>query len=198
MPLSPDLVGSRPLLAHCLVPDAPVLVEVAPPDEALAIAYQRLNPQGAYRAIAPHEPLPHPTPCLAISDLRAIGGTAGLARYREGMTPDGQLLVYVPNAQYWRRLRGWFTESEPWGPGFLLSDIPAQIAAHFHLWDVQWDTPPFTESETAALEQFLETVRPLLPQPDRFHQITRIAGGVFRATLTPPTRPLLIHTFIGA
>ncbi|HAN46547.1 MAG TPA: group 1 glycosyl transferase [Cyanobacteria bacterium UBA8156] len=198
MPLSPDLVGSRPLLARLLVPDAAVLVEVAPPDETLARAYQRQNPRGEYRAIAPFAPLPAGAACVVISDLRAIGGAAGLAPYREGLAPDGQLLVYVPNAQYWRRLQGCLTEQEDWGPGFWLPAMPNQLAAHVHVWDVQWDTPPLTAAEAAALERFLETLRPLLPQPDRFAQVACIAGGVFAATLTPPARPLLVHTFISA
>ncbi|NJK60704.1 MAG: hypothetical protein HC918_11315 [Oscillatoriales cyanobacterium SM2_1_8] len=198
MPLSPDLVGSRPLLARLLVPDAPLLVEVAAPDAVLAEAWQRLHPQGEYRAIAPEEPLPEGTACAVIADVRAIGGAAGLGRYREGLAPDGQLLVYVPNAQYWRRLQGLVTGEEDWGPGFLLATVPSQIGECFHLWDVQWDTPPLTDEGAIAWQRLVQTVQPLVPQPDRFEQETRIAGGVFRMTAVPPSRPLLIHTFISA
>jgi glycosyltransferase involved in cell wall biosynthesis len=233
----PDLDTLNANLLNLLPADAEIILEIGCGAGAMGAQYKRINPFGQYMGL---EADPSSRVVAAsyldfvatsISELPIQPGEvdcivyrntlksspdllASLQEHLQWLRPNGQVIAYVPNLQYWQRLnkllRGkWEDESEfRHGTSQLhfltlesIKDIFSQSG--LHIYEFQTDYPAIATEEAQQLDRFLQAALPLVQYlglpPENFKMTSQAIAYLVKATKSALSVPrLLVQTFIAA
>lgn len=231
----PDTFNAN--LLNLLPADAEIILEIGCGAGAMGAQYKRINPFGQYMGIeadlsnkevaASHLDFvattisdlpiqPGEVDCIVYSNTLKSSPDllASLQEHLQWLRPNGQVIAYVPNLQYWQRLnkllRGKWEDEPEFRHGtsqlhFLtlesIKDIFSQSG--LHIYEFQTDYPAIAAEEIQQLDRFLQAALPLVQYlglpPENFKMTSQAIAYLVKATKSALSVPrLLVQTFIAA